>query len=422
MSLALTRRASRAAARKRAVTYYVDTAGSNTNNGLSAAAPWQTIAKVNAAALNPGDAVRFRRGQTFTGAILLISASGTSAAPITVGAYGTGNPPIFDGGGTDTTLGVRTPIVLNGNWNVLDGVQAQHSLKDGVQVAGTDCTVQNCIITHNQQGLHVQPTGHRAKIFNNQFLHNDIVKIGAGANDDSGAVAMVLNADGCVVTHNYSTGHSGASPDYGTDGSFCEIYGASNTECAYNLSVDDKTFTELGGDSTDPAYGLPSGNRYHHNLVITRLATSSVMTLNGTGTYGPTTGTVFEHNTVYAPNAGTYGLGVESGADLTFRNNIWAFPNGNPGDVLGSAINESNNLYYGTPSNIKSANSASGTTIDETSVVANPLFVDAANNDLHLQAGSPAINIGAQLGYTVDYDGNPRKVGAAPDAGAFEHA
>jgi hypothetical protein len=38
-----------------------------------------------------------------------------------------------------------------------------------------------------------------------------------------------------------------------------------------------------------------------------------------------------------------------------------------------------------------------------------PLFVDAANGDLHLQAGSPAIDAGLNSANTtsVDLDGNP---------------
>ena len=46
------------------------------------------------------------------------------------------------------------------------------------------------------------------------------------------------------------------------------------------------------------------------------------------------------------------------------------------------------------------------------------MFVSAT--DYHLQAGSPAIDAGATVAVTDDFDGNPRPQGQAYDIGAFE--
>jgi hypothetical protein len=58
----------------------------------------------------------------------------------------------------------------------------------------------------------------------------------------------------------------------------------------------------------------------------------------------------------------------------------------------------------------------------EGNVNADPLFVDSAKSDLHLQASSPAIDTGStQEAPQTDYDGNPRPSGPAADMGAYEY-
>lgn len=78
-----------------AATYYVSSAGSDAADG-SQATPWQSIAKVNAATLNAGDQVLFRRGDTFRGT-LTPPGSGAVGNPITFGAYGSGAKPVISG-------------------------------------------------------------------------------------------------------------------------------------------------------------------------------------------------------------------------------------------------------------------------------------------------------------------------------------
>jgi len=87
-----------------------------------------------------------------------------------------------------------------------------------------------------------------------------------------------------------------------------------------------------------------------------------------------------------------------------FRNNI--VYSSNVGNI--NFYSHSYNLYY----------SSSGPS-ETGSKTGNPLFADVANNNYMLQSGSPAINAGTNLGYTLDIMGRP--IVGAPDMGAFEY-
>jgi hypothetical protein len=84
-----------------AATYYVSLAGHDGNSGTSSAAPWRSLAPVNALRLQPGDRVLLRGGDVFEGALEFdASDAGTATAPVEVGSYGTGRATIRVAGGT----------------------------------------------------------------------------------------------------------------------------------------------------------------------------------------------------------------------------------------------------------------------------------------------------------------------------------
>ena len=82
-------------------TYYFSASGDDSRSATQAqsqSTPWKSIAKLNAvfSILEPGDVVLFKRGDTFYGTIKPTK-SGTSSAPITFGAYGSGDKPNITG-------------------------------------------------------------------------------------------------------------------------------------------------------------------------------------------------------------------------------------------------------------------------------------------------------------------------------------
>lgn len=81
-----------------AKTFYISANGNDNNIGTSSAAPWKSIAKLNASfsLISAGDSILFRRGDVFYGAIV-VGKSGASGNPIVISAYGTGNKPVITG-------------------------------------------------------------------------------------------------------------------------------------------------------------------------------------------------------------------------------------------------------------------------------------------------------------------------------------
>jgi hypothetical protein len=78
-----------------ATTFYVDASnGNDSNNGTSTSTAWKSVAKAQQAPLKGGDALLFKRAQTFNGRFSL-SYSGSAGNPITIGAYGDGARPII---------------------------------------------------------------------------------------------------------------------------------------------------------------------------------------------------------------------------------------------------------------------------------------------------------------------------------------
>ena len=198
--------------------------------------------------------------------------------------------------------------------------------------------------------------------------------------------------------------------------------------------------------------------------VVVVLGTSGMVNGNGLLVGGKPGGAVayafIRNTTVFAPGDNQFAIGAA--ANLTLRgvtaiatgNNSHALSQGAncvPGDCGNDAqSNVFNSILQGGPggadvrttlsfnnhlanvaldySNFDSViscagctNSAPGSAHNQTAA---PLLVDKAGGDFHESAGSPTIDAGIDdpLNGLTDLDGNPRKLGAAPDIGAFETA
>lgn len=395
-------------------TRYVTRHGDDAASG-TAGHPWRTTARVNAAALVPGSTVRFARGETFRGPTLVVSSSGRRGRPITIGAFGSGARPVLDGGGTAApTAGTHEPIRVRGNWVVIEGLRCQFSAMCGISVYGTDCVVRDCTLTHNAIGVQQQASASRLTVSGCRLVENTLEVVGPGRNDDYGCIAVGLGGDSAEVSGNYSSGNVGLSPDYGTDGSFCEVFNATNANVHHNTSVDDLAFSECGNST------VTADNTFHHNLMWSAVPRSGGLNVHGGGDFGGVTGTRWINNTVVLTDPASVGYYVTGPTTCTVHNNI--FVSAYCGNSV-SAIDEAGNVYRSTKRNgVRSSHSRDGSSMASSSVqVADAGLVRAAlHGDFHLRSSSPAIDRGVATPYRVDFDGRGMH-GRAWDAGAYEY-
>ena len=107
-----------------AKTYYVSNSGNDSNNGITAATAWQSLAIVNATTFNAGDQILLKKDDVFYGS-LIIKNSGASGNPITLGTYGTGANPTITG---FTTVSAWTNLGSN-IWESTSAVSALSTCK-----------------------------------------------------------------------------------------------------------------------------------------------------------------------------------------------------------------------------------------------------------------------------------------------------
>lgn len=133
--------------------YYVDATLGDDGHPGTRAEPWQTIAKVNAAALNPGDCVLFKRGETWTGEGLQIPSSGLAGQYIVFGAYGTGNKPKFNGTGLAFGNGIRSGLLAVDptprNYIIVENIEVYNYAEMGIRFDTNIATDDNSVGSHH---------------------------------------------------------------------------------------------------------------------------------------------------------------------------------------------------------------------------------------------------------------------------------
>ncbi len=389
--------------------------GSDSNSGTSASKPWRSLTPVNNHHFLPGDTVNFDTGSTWTGSDwpggLVVTYSGVSGNPITFRSYGTGAKPLFRN--LSPSWGVS--VEIDADWIVIDGLAFQDSDRFGVYVGGNHDIVRNTEAT--QVGIGYGLYGQYNLVTQN-YAH-DLKMVENNPNDtgDYGAIGLEIDNSNNEVSYNRFVRCEAPSAEYGTDGGAIEWYGTiSNSYVHHNWAEDDDDFIELGGgaiNNTVVAYNVSINNngsfasmhlakadQFYAPISNFRLENNDIV---DTGQYTETKWVVFAFGA--APTPGTF----------MAYNNIFYIRDIQGVSDYGSFTHQ-NNLYY-----FLSSSAQVGYALGSGEAIANPMFVNPGADDLDLQAGSPAIDAGLNVGLNSDFDGVPVPYGPLPDEGAYEY-
>jgi len=428
-----------------ATTYYIDcTAGNDSNSGTATDRAWRSIAKANAANLLAGDRLLFKRDCTWTGP-LKARWTGSSSAPIVISQYGTGSirPKIINGAPAAVSISGRYQIIDNLEVWANQPAPASPSSRCPNQPVGWTVgyefngTAQyNTVQYSKANGLTVGirfASGSYNKALHNNLVNNTVMSRNTPTSvqdgDDSGAWGVLLNADNNEVGYNYFSGNVGCSEDYVVDGASVEVYEGSSNYIHHNVTIDDSTFTELCGTTTNQA----ENNVYAYNLYAPRRTDGQLLLVRGrTSQWGSNPGTKFFNNTAYNVSIG---ISCTSGCDssiLEARNNIIVSSASPQGSALfaSAPFDESNNIFWrlGTGGSLPIVNIQGGA-LNSTSRIADPRFTNpggTAAADYKPLSGSPVINLGldsvlTRYSITQDVLRKPVPTGGRVDIGAAEY-
>ncbi len=312
---------------------------------------------------------------------------------------------------------------------------------EGSSVA-TSATVDHCTVNNNGSYGIVFAYLYTSATISNNFIENN----GWGSVRDAAPASGIAGFLGNVNIFGNTIYNNGPSPSYDPSQSH-GIYVSSSTSATVNI-YNNTIYGQVNGSGIKVRYSA----NIHHNLIYGNARSGiefggndatavtyniyyniihSSITGSGAGITNGLNGTahiILENNTFYKDGTNAIELSLQNDVPfLTIKNNIFYAADGRRAIdmVLQTGTDDIDyNLYWqdtqsGNP-NFKYNNAlptwaqwkAFG--FDVHGVNENPNLV--SSSDFHLQAGSPAIGAGINVGLTSDYDGhainNPPSIGA----------
>ena len=262
----------------------------------------------------------------------------------------------------------------------------------GLVLSGDHNTIRDCEIEHSW-GEAVTLSGEHNHVINN-YLHD------CGYLNRA-CVAMHKCGNGCLISHN-TFDRVGRGAIWGT---------------GYRFVIQHNDFSRTAM-LTEDVGALAFGNTSYNNSIVHHNVFRNIHALHSTGIYVDNMGTdlLFHHNISY--NIGGHGMQFNLPAAFLFVYNNTTYDSGyvaswSPtANVRASGTRTANNIFAGLAGRLRTGGAvAIGNYVSASS----DEYVDAANGDFRLVAGSGAVDKGVEIpGITDGFSG------AAPDAGALE--
>jgi hypothetical protein len=396
--------------------FFVSTSGSDSTSG-SYNSPWRTVRNAKNAA-QPGDIIYLMNGVSATSldassAALSIGKSGSPGLPIALVAYPGAVATI--GSSTGQQYGIRTTATTN-YW-VVAGINLRGAFSAlTVSNSSNWRVIENDISCPNGSGAGACADFSADQNF--QLYRNRIHDNGSTTSTNIKLYQSVQFADG-------SNGIDFGWNEIANTRSCRALQFYSDAAPLFNLTVRNNYIHDSRCDginfaTIDPALGAVKA----YNNLIYRTGTGpapggvegnyACVNVGGSGS-APVqlTGNTF-YDCGRRDNADSGA--VSASVRVEFTNNIvdsiagesYIAPNSSLANFSGK-----NNLFFGD---------GAAPAFSAASVNADPKFVDVATNNFQLQAGSPAVNKGADDGISRDIIQTARPQGGTYDIGAYEYA
>jgi parallel beta-helix repeat protein len=390
--------------------YYVDVFGNDQNDGTSVNTPWQTISKVNSVIFLPGDQILFKRGGIWF-ETLVVPSSGTAQSPIVFGDYGDGELPVIDG----TNVRSSCIYVHTKNHIIIKNFSVKNNNGNGTIwiMYGVNVSVQNNIIYATGKGGIFIENSSNCLLAGNSITTPD----GFFDNETDGIYSQrnILNKyeKNKIIIKN-------SHPVYHVDG--IQSYLDESLQISNNHIIQDNSKQSSQGIYSTFSSGA---NYFYNNVVDCPFSTSSVV---GFVTLSANSALYLVHNTLIGKGANI--ISISGSPYFLIQNNIFyaISPNHaiiNIGSITGS-LEMDYNLYYNHWNPIVLVYQGAPLTFtqwqhlgyDVNGVISDP----SLKEDYTLNGGSPAIDMGSDMGLTYRYDkaGTLRPQLAGVDIGAYE--
>jgi hypothetical protein len=315
---------------------------------------------------------------------------------------------------------------------VLRNLTIQNMKNRGVTLIGATGTVDGCVIRNNSSsGLY---TNQGLTITNNTFSNN--------SNVDGGGLYVIGNFIGNVSGNTFSDNSGGwgggfymsASGNFTGDVSQNTFSnnsangpgGGFYMNGTFSGNVSQNTFTSNSAGNDGGGFYLQAGTA----TVVNNLFIDNTAIRNGSAVFTRAACT-FQNNLFTDDGTSTLNTVYLSSDQCQFHNNIFTGMQTVIYETGQFDLPITHNIFHNIGVDIVNRNgSGVGNSVllmdlflpgASNNIEGDPLFVDAANGDYHLQATSPAINAGDNANApAVDRDGNTRPVNGVVDIGPYE--